>query len=550
VDTIDSTPSKVHEQVKSSDFSFPRRSPSENTRNITYPPLVPYQNNTLPLQQGQSCNINAGVDSSQQQSNTAGMISSNPIATAYRNYHKIAGPSASVSSPNTYKSVQNQQQASPLMAAPKLLPPNSKQKEHEAPMLLSRTVDDNLQPMQREQKRQRVQENNQSRLQILQEAYFTSVSPNKSPHSKEVKTNGNMLAASPKLPSQLVKATHDSTESRRITASQYHNNMTTNSIQAQSQSTKNIVSGAQSSAPTEISPDFDWNPMVDDPSKQETNVPNFLSGFDKLSNQKVTNPFDQTAPNDTSFDLQEEAQFSPAYHTSKSFDDFHRFLGKGLPPAVPPPPRFPTLRTTIAGPAIPSIESSDKARISNLQMRPQNQRNLASAVINSEIANSVSPSKIEQKMSNQSILSEAFAEVVRTSPSEKTVQTIRAKYMNDINSSNRYNVRATNHGLILNRNSMHVEKGKKRSYQSDQAQQRPDAPSDYPLDGMMFEDFGTLASCPDMYATFRDQSAAVSDPSDDSEGPHFESGGGGMSDDSDGTQLEEILIGPISNNMG
>lgn len=55
-------------------------------------------------------------------------------------------------------------------------------------------------------------------------------------------------------------------------------------------------------------------------------MPDFLSGFDKVATHHRDSP--------TLAQTNQDAPYSPTY-TSKSFDDFHRFLGKGLSPEVP-----------------------------------------------------------------------------------------------------------------------------------------------------------------------------------------------------------------------
>jgi hypothetical protein len=475
------------------DAPFSCHSLSQNARNPNYPPLAPFQNNTLQLQhQKQPCNANIRIMGSQHHSKATGDIYSNHNATAFPNYNNTASPSAITSSPNSNESSLSQKQSSPLRAAPRLLSLNSK-----------------LQQMQGQQKSQRVQERNQSQIQVLEEAYLNSVSSNKSQVSKNDKINNNsMLAACPKLPAQLV---HNAQPSTKIEG-------------------------------------FDWNQMMGVSTKPAIDLPNFLMGFDKVSKHKPGSPFDQSAPNNsTECDLQHSAAlFSPAYHTSKSFDDFHRHLGKGLSPTVSPPPQFPNLRTTNAGPAVPSIESSDVASMSNLQMRPRKQQNMASAKINSDTTSSKSSAANLEKRSDESLLIEAYAEAIKSSHGcQQALQTTKPQGKTDVNSSDRYNIFARKQPtMALSQKSAYAlqEKDQERPYPCcDQTQQhKPDEPLfDFPLEGMMFEDFETLASFPGT----SDRCGTVSDPSDGSEGPITGVGGGGMSDDSDYTKLEESSKG-------
>jgi hypothetical protein len=66
-------------------------------------------------------------------------------------------------------------------------------------------------------------------------------------------------------------------------------------------------------------------------------VPDFLAGFDKVAaRMKSEDPSSEDAKSSLLHRLEEGTnQFSPTF-TSRSFDDFHRFLGKGLDPLDSP----------------------------------------------------------------------------------------------------------------------------------------------------------------------------------------------------------------------
>jgi len=487
-------------------------SSSKNAMNTAHPPFIPIPNNTLQLQQEQPRNVNIQIMGSQHQSKPTGVVCLENIATAYRLSQIIEDRSAI------------EQQPSPLMAAPKLVSRNpdltKTDRAFSVPTIWTTNDNDNkdfrstplLQQMQCEQKRQLIQEQNQSQIQVLKEAYCKSVSPNKQRVSKNFKTKDNMIATCSKSPKQLApnNATmHQEryadeilmpsidhliaeTESRRITALE-HNDDTTIAIEALS-NTFNVIGREQSPSNRAISSSSNWDQMMDESPRSEIDVPNFLSGFDKISQHRLSIPFDQSAQNNTACDVQQSARYSPAYHTSKSFDDFHRYLGKNLSPTVSFPPKFSNLRTTTAGPVIPSIESSDEASASNLQMRSRNQHNLASTLRNNATPRSKPCAPIVEHRSVENILSEAYAEAVRSSHDQQLPQKSQTQCQT---SADKYNMFSKKPDLILTQYSASAleEKAQERPCQSDQNQQhKSDGASEFPLDGMMFEDFGTLAS--------------------------------------------------------
>jgi hypothetical protein len=76
------------------------------------------------------------------------------------------------------------------------------------------------------------------------------------------------------------------------------------------------------------------HPRQEFPSKQ-LDIPDFLSGFEKLAAKASTWDPSQVVFQPTSANL--TAPYSPTF-TSRSFDDFHKHLGTGLSPRSPPRP--------------------------------------------------------------------------------------------------------------------------------------------------------------------------------------------------------------------
>ena len=221
-----------------------------------------------------------------------------------------------------------------------------------------------------ERKRQRVDDEKQSSVQALEEAYISSISPNKSQKS----------------------------DSARVIIDKAQHLMTTDTL----------------------SNSIDWNRPTSDSTEAGVNVPNFLVGFDNVSESQPTTNLDQQI-----------IENSPAYHTSSSFDDFHRFLGKGLSPAPSSNLKFPNLRSIPSGPTIPSTQLGSPASVSKLQRRPHNPQNTA-------------PDKIGNREEKSLDLTPIRRNTSRECPPNQT--------------------------------------------------QQPES-SDYPIEGMMFEDFNTLAAC-------------------------------------------------------
>jgi len=316
-----------------------------------------------------------------------------------------------------------------------------------------------------------------------------------------------------------INVTENVTES---VVSEYYPGNLVKLVAAGTKSTKeNLVSSVQIPSQIETHQRFDTNQAVSASIKSPIDVPNFLSGFDKVSQYKQ----ETNAP--PAADSLESAQCSPAYHTSKSFDDFHRYLGKGLSPAVAPPPKFPALiqldacdHTKIVRPVIPSIDSPDEVSLSNLKMRPRGQHIASKAhrKISTTNSKSCQPTTEEEK-SNEILLTKAYAEAVRDSLNQSSrVQNTQGK--TDVSCVDCYSVFAQESAGTIRQHSAAIK-------ETDQIQNQQSDGTDFPLEGMTFEDFNTLQS----YGS--DKAATVSDPSDClSEDPNSGSGGG-TSDESD-----------------
>jgi len=402
-----------------SSTSFPQHSQQQYATNNSYLPLAPYPNK---LQQQQPCNHlvqNQGL----QGHKAADNYRATPVVSS--------GTSSVTSSPNS----PSQQHPAPLMAAPKLLAP----KPEMPPRDVSR-------------------EYRQSQVEVLKEAYISSVSPQKSQVSKRENAqsqlnhnnemgNGSGLHYKRYADPMQMPYIGQSLEGRKITPSQ------TPTIDPTSSTSKDDnIGNSQPSTKPENASAFDWSQTMS-PPKPVANVPNFLSGFDKVSKQQLRNTFDENIENDTVCDMEQIAEISPAYHTSKSFDDFHRYLGKGLSPQILPGPKFPSLRKNSTGPGIPSMRSPDCASMSKLHLRPRNPQN--SSPISRDNANSLT-------------LGEAYKEAM--GPSESQHSSPNQPY--------------TAQDINLERPG---------PANGAQKQRNSDELSDFPIEGMLFEDFDTLA---------------------------------------------------------
>ena len=293
-----------------------------------------------------------------EKSNSASILSSTFASTAPND---IIGSFDITPSPNFHESFLIQGQTSTSIATPRLL----SFPESEIHEMFSATFDTASQEQQREKpetKRKRRQNQDESQFEILEKAYTTVISPKKLQTLKSISDSNDTPPNAPAMQMPLVEVRPERTKRTKQNC-----NFDVTMIQSQSKPAKNITDNELLSTIVEATPnEFDGGQVVDE--KSDINLPNFLSGYDKLSKQSPSSEIDQ---NSIAYDIQHLPEYSPAYHTSKSFDDFHRFLGKGLSPTVPLAPKFSNLHTTAAGPAIPSINSLKTASPSTLQKRPR-----------------------------------------------------------------------------------------------------------------------------------------------------------------------------------
>jgi hypothetical protein len=395
--------------------------------------------------------------------------------------------------------------------------------------------------------------------QRLKEAYFSSVSGNKSTNaSNGVPTNAANVTV---WPNNQMHQQHSFIDTKRST---HHIEsavpQTCSSIFTGIPSSNNSSSD-HSSKEISTNHSFNMNQMKStSATKLPTNIPNFLSGFDNVLVSKNKHYPDQnaTANNDATAaaaaDLHVSAQYSPAYHTSKSFDDFHRYLGEGLSPAAAPPPKFPILPQSGAHdnsnnprPAILSIDSSEEASMSNLQLRPRGQQhNTAIGGISKNTTKTISCLPFVEERSDGMLLSEAYAEAVaRDSVSQPSTAPAPSTHnKDDAIKADSYSIFVQESAMtITQHHSTYAEEEKEHELQY-QDHDKHHYGTEFPLEGMTFEDFGTLGSSTNdimlkSYANnISERAAVVSEPSDcPSEDPNSGSGGG-TSDESDGTQSE------------
>jgi len=527
---------------------FPCRSPTKNVGNTVNSPLTTFSNQPVQLQHDKSCRIDTSLVKSQHISSIGAQAAATNVQGSLKNLQKYPFP---------------------LMAAPKLLSPTQNKIQHKNVVQTSWTAGDlyrvasgasaQLQKLGCDQKRQTVNIQSTSKIETLTEAYFTSVSTTK--HS--VVTNGTSNnCVTPSIvvqnnPASYVSVPHETvidliqepqikqfvtkTEDMRIMTIERCNDNDTKSTEAQYKTLKSNSYSTYPSIKLESAAAFDWNQMMESPSKPAIDLPNFLFGFDKVSKHRLYSPSNQSSEKDPAWEC---AEFSPAYHTSKSFDDFHRYLGKGLSPIVPPQPKFLNLRITNVGPAIPSIEY-DKVPVSNLQMRPRNQQNIIPTVMNIDVNNSKASSSTSER-SAETVLSEAYAEAIMSSCRQQAPQTQYARGKFDDSGSNQYNIfgeKSVATSSQQSPNNLHTIVPN-----PDQNQiRKQDSVSDFPLEGMTFEDFETLTSCPDNStepcSNLINTCAIVGDQSDGSDDTNSGGGGRSLLDNSDDMQMNESFQG-------
>mmetsp|Transcript_110516 Transcript_110516/g.226052 ORF Transcript_110516/g.226052 Transcript_110516/m.226052 type:complete len:345 (+) Transcript_110516:69-1103(+) len=218
-------------------------------------------------QQQQSYHINTQVMRSQQQQYAANGI----VYPIHEAPVLPTGSSPSVTTSNAASQAQVNSQSqptpSPLMAAPNLLSPKSRAEkaQREASLRTSWTAPGSkLNPIQCESPGQQApgpvhitQKKSKSQIEVLKEAYFTSVSPNKKPLATTTVSGANkMVPAAPVLPANLLHGkalpngpkTHETrftdpthsaqTDNDRVMALQKYNGTSTNPVKLQPKSAK------------------------------------------------------------------------------------------------------------------------------------------------------------------------------------------------------------------------------------------------------------------------------------------------------------------------
>jgi len=358
-----------------------------------------------------------------------------------------------------------------------------------------------------------------SKIQKLKEAYFSSVSRrNQYTPSQDLSTI-NENSASLQHNSQLsinTKRTNAQMQKQQNPTETKRNNVLQNDSKG-TDTVSNYINHSSEAIAKNRSFDTNLAKTVMSTTKLPTDVPNFLSGFDTIyrkqsdQNTIIANNVETVT---TESDLYFSAQFSPAYHTSKSFDDFHRYLGKGLSPTVAaPPPIFPLLPQSIprdhiksSAPIIPMSNSSGGGHTSNLPLRPRGQQG-------AEKRNSAN-----------------------LKPSTPPVEGGNFRSNNDIEAFP-YSVFAQKSSTASRQHSTYAKI--KEPELHCQGQNKYDE-TEFPLELMTFEDFGTLeteitVSQSRRYANVdSDRSAMVSEPTSDCPSDDPNSGSGeGTSDESD-----------------
>jgi len=481
-------------------------------------------------QQQQLYNNNPGIVYSQNQpfNNGSGICSNHEITVVGRSDDD--GGNYDASSYKTWQ--QNQQQElCPMTVAPPLL--------SNTQLLLPKLTT-------AEVPRQYLQKESLSKIQRLKEAYFSSVSRDKSNASKNVSTTNSKATAQHSLNTNRsnlpvysqMQQQESSIETKRPTRIGYTVPQT----------------GAKL---TEIATihSFDMNQMTNSSNlKLQTDIPNLLSGFDNMVPKNEEHPDQNISLNndETATNLHLPAQYSPAYHTSKSFDDFHRYLGNGLPPTFASPSKFLLLSQSNphdhiknCRPVIPSIDSPEKAFMSNLQMRPRGQHTTNTDIdgIRNKTTKTNFCLPVVEGRSDKMLLSEAYAEAVARSSVNQplTVPSPNNTQRND------EAIKADSYSIFSEESARAIKQHSTFAKEKEQEMQHQDHTkhdgTEFPLEGMTFEDFGTLESSSDStmfksYANVHERAAAISEPSDcPSEDPNSGSGGG-TSDESDEMQSE------------
>jgi hypothetical protein len=149
-------------------------------------------------------------------------------------------------------------------------------------------------------------------------------------------------------------------------------------------------------------------------------IPDFLSGFDRVTGRKSDSTGIATA-------VEENVEHTPTF-TSKSFDDFHRYLGKHISPLVSSrrnnissssPPSLP-VKETISASISSHVHLYPKLAKSNTTMSHQEYQNTWGAPCASPSPD-IAPVEVKRTEStNSSLLVQAFNEALSAVPSDNT----------------------------------------------------------------------------------------------------------------------------------
>ena len=139
--------------------------------------------------------------------------------------------------------------------------------------------------------------------------------------------------------------------------------------------------------------------------------------------------------------------------------------------------------------------------MSKLKKRPRNPQSVALTIIDSGVdATSSNFRTTIRKNTKKDVLSEAYAEAIRSSKCQQPLQTPHVPGKSVINNSEHYNTFTRNPSMALSQPLAYTVQGMNQEHPcpSNQTQQHQKPEESYfPIVGMMFEDFDTLGSYPD-----------------------------------------------------
>ena len=139
--------------------------------------------------------------------------------------------------------------------------------------------------------------------------------------------------------------------------------------------------------------------------------------------------------------------------------------------------------------------------MSKLKKRPRNPQSVALTIIDSGVDATSSNSRTTiRKNTKKDVLSEAYAEAIRSSKCQQPLQTPHVPGKSVINNSEHYNTFTRNPSMALSQPLAYTVQGMNQEHPcpSNQTQQHQKPEESYfPIVGMMFEDFDTLGSYPD-----------------------------------------------------